>query len=289
MPPKPAGKAGKAGKADPLDALCEMVEKRKLKSETLLVKAKEFRSLILMMEADSELDKAFEMLANHGKIPPKIKKNRILPLTNSLDVVRNAIKEARVSEQELSASERYNAWLLREGAQIVEEQASFLPLTERKIEAHKIERQRWQEEDDWALILQCSHLPDANSESDLNDYLTDWENDMSELSMQKAVQESGAAVRVMQKLQQKLHSLRLDAQKIVQANEEARLADAVRSKLNALAATAEDEEENTPTAGIPTNPQEVDDLGGGSRGGERAKQKWARQQHGMRQDTEVQR
>jgi len=33
--------------------------------------------------------------------------------------------------------------------------------------------------------VQCSHLPDARSESDLNDYLTDWANDTRHLTLHK--------------------------------------------------------------------------------------------------------
>ena len=50
--------------------------------------------------------------------------------------------------------------------------------------------------------LQCSHLPDARSESDLNDYLTDWEKDTSRLTMQQAVEETGSSIDVMVQIEQ---------------------------------------------------------------------------------------
>ena len=115
-------------------------------------------------DADSELDKAMDALAAHGKIPAAIKKKRY---------------------------------------------------------------QRWGQEEEWAAFLHCSHLPDPRSESDLNDFLTDWENDTSQLTLTKAVQESGAGVHVISSLRKRMKALELQRDRVLRTEEEAGLDNAL--------------------------------------------------------------
>lgn len=72
------------------------------------------------------------------------------------------------------------------------ERTALQPVTQRRVQQREAELRMWAAEDEWARWLECSHLPDARSESDLNDFLTDWEQDQSKLNMEKAVNESGA-------------------------------------------------------------------------------------------------
>ena len=94
MPPKKP-----ANKAELLDQLCEKLEKLTGKAEAALDKAKSERSLELMNEADGFLDAGKDALDAHGKIPPKDKKKRILPIMEHVDALRKQINDARKAEQ----------------------------------------------------------------------------------------------------------------------------------------------------------------------------------------------
>ena len=76
--------------------------------------------------------------------------------------------------------------------------------------------------------MQCTHLPDARSESDLNDYLTEWERDQSDLNLKKAVEESGVSISVIVQCQQLLCAQLLRLDKLVRAKEEKMLLSSLR-------------------------------------------------------------
>ena len=84
------------------------------------------------------------------------------------------------------------------------------------------EQQRWGQEEEWAAFLHCSHLPDPRSESDLNDFLTDWENDTFQRTLTKAVQESGAGAHVISSLRKRMKALELQRDRVLRTEEEAR-------------------------------------------------------------------
>ena len=89
------------------------------------------------------------------------------------------------------------------------------------------EQQRWGQEEEWAAFLHCSHLPDPRSESDLNDFLTDWENDTFQLTLTKAVQESGAGAHVISSLRKRMKALELQRDRVLRTEEEAGLDNAL--------------------------------------------------------------
>jgi hypothetical protein len=60
-------------------------------------------SLEMMNDSDGILDAAKDALDAHGKIPPKDKKKRILPLTEPMDALRVRISDARKAEQVCAA------------------------------------------------------------------------------------------------------------------------------------------------------------------------------------------
>jgi hypothetical protein len=92
----------------------------------------------------------------------------------------------------LRRQERYEAWLHREEDNMKAERQALQPIAQRRVQQRETELREWAAEEEWARWLHCSHLPDARVESDLNDYLTDWEKDQSKLTVEKAVTESGA-------------------------------------------------------------------------------------------------
>lgn len=71
------------------------------------------------------------------------------------------------------------------------ERRALQPVAQRRVKQRETELRKWAAEEEWVRWLECSHLPDARSESDLNDFLTDWEQDQTKLNMEKAVKESG--------------------------------------------------------------------------------------------------
>lgn len=93
MPPK------KPNKAELLDQLCEKLEKIMGKAEASLIKAKIERSLEVMNESDGLLDAGKDAIDAYGKIPPKDKKKRIMPLLERMDALRQQISNARKAEQ----------------------------------------------------------------------------------------------------------------------------------------------------------------------------------------------
>ena len=218
MPPKAPAKGKALSKAELLELLCSTLDKLKIKAEETLERAKEERSLLLMTEAEGNLDKAMDALASHGKIAPKIKKKKILPLTDAITAVRQQISDARKAEQDLLRQERYEEWLHREDDCMSEEREALRPIAKKRMQQREAELRTWAAQEEWVRWVQCSHLPDARSEVDLNDYLTDWEKDNTDLNLEKSVKESGASIGVILQCQQLInsHLLRLDKVKRAQ-------------------------------------------------------------------------
>jgi hypothetical protein len=143
-----------------------------------------------------------DALAAHGKIAPPVQKKRILPLTHAITAVRQKVGEARKAEQDHRRQEKYEEWLQREDESLTTERKALRPIAKRRVAERESELRTWALEEEWVRWLQCSHLPDARSESDLNDYLTDWEKDTSRLTMQQAVEETGSSIGVMVQIEQ---------------------------------------------------------------------------------------
>jgi len=103
-----------------------------------------------MLQADCVLDTAIDALGSHGKIAPKVKKMRILPLIDEVDALRVQIAEARKNEQDMRRQERYEEWLHREEGSMCEERQALRPIAQRRIQERTTELRVWAREEEWA-------------------------------------------------------------------------------------------------------------------------------------------
>jgi len=185
-----------------------------------------------MNSAEDVLETAADALSSQGKIAPATKKKRVLPIVNALDLLRRQVTEARKAEQDKRRQEKYEEWMHGEQLKLLSQRLKIRPAVITRIEERKNENKIWEKEEEWARWVKCSHLPDARSESDLNDYLTDWERDQSNLNLKKAVEESGMSISVMVQCQQLLFAQLLRLDKLVRAKEERMLISSLRPALS---------------------------------------------------------